>query len=635
MRAERWARHLRPAENKVTTGELLSGLAVLAGLTLLLTIILGLPPVLSAAGASRSRETEGAAVLHLVESNRQRVVLELNTPSYAIESSTTDSAHSHLIRVPGLTIDHQAGKPALPMKAALLGIPPGVEVAVEVLEVETEVLPGRYWLSAAPRPVVREDHRGWPDLVGYSLDKDPTVYQKSSLYPVEMAQAEPLGHVRNQRVARVVLYPFQFNPAAGQLVYHRRIKVAVNFVGTVRPDASLTRFAAAGSFEQALAHTLVNYSSARLWRSAAPPSVNPVVATPRAGELSCKITVQREGIYRITHADLQEAGCAIDDVDPRLLRMYNQGKEVAIQVGGENDGAFDPGDVLRFYGQGIDSKYTKKNVYWLGAEASPAARMPIVDGRPKDPVPAAGPFLATVRAEEDHVYWAAPTPSSGRDYWFWERLYATPTKVDAKEHTIDLPFQADGVFTTTLRVAVKSRYDQASQDPDHHLEIYLNDTLVAEPTWDGEKVQVVTIHEPQSILRQGSNTLRLVAPCDLGAPFDVVYLDWFEVDYYRTHGTDADELAFANTHAGLQRFAVRGFSESKIELYDVSQPATVSRIISTTVSSEGDTYTLEFQAAATSPRRYVALAENRLSKPADIAVSRPPALPTPAMARIM
>lgn len=602
------------------------GAAGLLGLFLLVATTQGFLQTASASDSRWVADAEPSATLRLIESNWQRVVLELQTPVYTIEPSTTGSALSHSIFVPGLSTLLMQGMPALPAKNVLLGIPPGAGVEVELLELETEVLAGNYRIKASPSPIMEEDPAGWLSLAGQSYEESPAVYLKNGLYPEGIVRAEPLGYVRYQRIARIALYPFQFNPALGQLVYHPRIRVAVNFVGARNPDVAAPGVVPDDGFDQVLANLLFNHSSARAWRAAGPPSTEPVTVTPRTGEPSCKITVEQDGIYVVTYSDLQEAGCLMDAVDPRFLHMYNQGQEVAIQVVGEEDGVFDPGDVLRFFGQGIDSKYTKENVYWLVTEISPAVRMETVDGSLKGSPPLAGPFLSTVRVEQDRVYWGAPTPTSGRDYWFWERLYATPTKQMVWDHTVTLPFQASGAFAAALRVAVKSRYDQPGQDPDHHLKIYLNDVLVADTAWNGEKVQVVNVQKSQSILRPGPNALRLVMPCDQGAPFDAIYLDWFEVDYYRTHETNTDALAFSSVQTGPSRYAVGGFSDAKIELFDVSQPAVASQVVSTTVSFEDDAYTLAFQSTTTSPRRYLALAEDQLGRPTEIAAGKAPSL---------
>ena len=74
--------------------------------------------------------------------------------------------------------------------------------------------------------------------------------------------------------------------------------------------------------------------------------------------------------------------------------MFNAGQEVAIRVIGEEDGKLDAGDLVLFFGQGVDTRYTDTNVYWLtyGGTAGlrMGARASVAGGTPADVVPDLG-----------------------------------------------------------------------------------------------------------------------------------------------------------------------------------------------------------------------------------------------------
>ena len=63
-----------------------------------------------------------------------------------------------------------------------------------------------------------------------------------------------------------------------------------------------------------------------------------------------KVPTAKDGIYRISAQALQSSGINLNTLDPRAIRMYHRGKEVAIHIEGENDGKFDAGDFIDFYG---------------------------------------------------------------------------------------------------------------------------------------------------------------------------------------------------------------------------------------------------------------------------------------------
>ena len=63
-----------------------------------------------------------------------------------------------------------------------------------------------------------------------------------------------------------------------------------------------------------------------------------------------KIQTASAGIYRIPASSLAVLGIPLKRVDPRYLRLYHRGKEVALQVAGEQDSRLDSEDYLDFLG---------------------------------------------------------------------------------------------------------------------------------------------------------------------------------------------------------------------------------------------------------------------------------------------
>ncbi|RZS96254.1 C25 family cysteine peptidase [Cecembia calidifontis] len=82
-----------------------------------------------------------------------------------------------------------------------------------------------------------------------------------------------------------------------------------------------------------------------------------------------KIPTVEDGIHRISFAALASAGINPNTLDPRTLRMYHRGEEVAIFVQGEEDGRFDVNDFIDFYGKRNDATLDRKlfrNPSWIG-----------------------------------------------------------------------------------------------------------------------------------------------------------------------------------------------------------------------------------------------------------------------------
>ena len=80
-----------------------------------------------------------------------------------------------------------------------------------------------------------------------------------------------------------------------------------------------------------------------------------------------KVSVNTNGIYRISYDDLVSYGIDASNINPENIALYGNGagmlpesndspvyddlQPVAIQVTGEQDGHFDPGDYILFYGE--------------------------------------------------------------------------------------------------------------------------------------------------------------------------------------------------------------------------------------------------------------------------------------------
>ncbi|MFN5323670.1 MAG: C25 family cysteine peptidase [Bacteroidota bacterium] len=69
-----------------------------------------------------------------------------------------------------------------------------------------------------------------------------------------------------------------------------------------------------------------------------------------------KVKVWREGLYRITYADLSSVSFPMP-FNPARVQVFHHGKEQFIRVEDGGDGAFDATDFIEFYGFGNDGKF--------------------------------------------------------------------------------------------------------------------------------------------------------------------------------------------------------------------------------------------------------------------------------------
>lgn len=89
----------------------------------------------------------------------------------------------------------------------------------------------------------------------------------------------------------------------------------------------------------------------------------------KAGQSYFKIKVAAEGIYRLTHQQLLDAGVPLNTLDARRLQLFHRGVEQAVYLPGQEDGRLDPADFIEFYGKPADG--TADTELYLAPEAQP------------------------------------------------------------------------------------------------------------------------------------------------------------------------------------------------------------------------------------------------------------------------
>ncbi|MFZ4521541.1 MAG: type IX secretion system sortase PorU [Bacteroidales bacterium] len=157
-----------------------------------------------------------------------------------------------------------------------------------------------------------------------------------------------------------------------------------------------------------------------------------------------KLAVATNGIYRLTYDDLKKSGVDVGNINPRNLRIYGNGggmlpeansaariddlMENAIFVSGEEDGRFDAGDFILFYGQGPDrwdynktdklfhcrkNVYSDRMYYFLNFDKGPGKRVATEPSSVKTPTFNAVKFEDFASYEKDDINLI----KSGREWW--------------------------------------------------------------------------------------------------------------------------------------------------------------------------------------------------------------------------
>jgi hypothetical protein len=314
-----------------------------------------------------------------------------------------------------------------------------------------------------------------------------------------------------------------------------------------------------------------------------------------------KIGVEADGLYRLTAADLQPTGFDLAAADLTRLRLSNRGRPVPLRVVGQGRNR-----AIEFFGTAIDTRYTDTNVYWLDVGEGPADRL--ADRPVGSPTAPQTSRQATVRFEHNTVYWSKEGVVSD-DRWYWQSLTAPIT--------VTLPFtlvrRLDG--PALLRAAFLGA-NRTLQSPNHRVVVTVNGQVVGEAAWDGQTEFGFSADLPAGLLHD-HNTLTLTMPGTPGQP-DLALFDWFEVSFPQALIADSDRLLFDATGGSYQ---VTGFSDSQIDVFDVTDPLSPTRLSGLSPVGNGANYGVAF--ADEGSRHYLAVGPNGALRPAWVAPGPP------------
>jgi hypothetical protein len=338
-----------------------------------------------------------------------------------------------------------------------------------------------------------------------------------------------------------------------------------------------------------------------------------------AGQPAYKISVEADGIYHLTYAALHAAGIPVNSLDPRTFKLENHGVEIAMYALGQGDGVFNPGDYLLFYAQKTDTKYTDENTYWLSWGGAFGKRMLEVDSAPSSaPIPAE--FLTSVHLEEDHTYQSARPSGNGKDKWYWNGLQVkSPNPSAALSFSTTLSNLAVGSPDASVRGLLKGHADY----PQHHVKIYLNDHLVIENTFPTGSEYFFDVSVPHSWLLEGANAIKVELLRDNNVSRDVIFINWFEIDYYDTYIAENDILLFDGDSPGSWRFELDGFSTDQIYIFDITDPSEPQRLVNGAISSDQGIYTISVQKSQAGERHYQAIVSAQFGTPTSILADNP------------
>lgn len=513
----------------------------------------------------------------------QSLTWRVQTPSYTL----TDSG----ITVAAYGTNDQPGAPALPVTHKLLELPSTGVWEIDYTGTSQSIsIPPDFNVASVPVPAKdRSDYTEWTiagaDLTVPTINQpDESIYGNNTFYPADPVVAGEEIWQRGRRLLAVTVFPFQYNPVSGDVRYYADLTVTVHMTG----EESETGVVRGNNPD-------------------IPQPTNPV-AQGRGGTGAVRInTAQNGGLTRLTYSDLQSAGVPVSTVNPTTFAMSYLGAPIRIQVTGEGDGSFDPGDLIIFYAEPYTGRYMTSNVYWLQYGGANGARMTVRTVPQNNALPVTTVYTETTRIENNINYISTIAAGLNNDTWWDAPLSpnnSAPPGSATKSVVYTLPLDDPAlVGTVKVRANVHGLNNQ-SYNPDHAVRLTLNSNNLGTFTWEGAVEYVAQTSAAGSILSPTTNQLTVTAAleyipgCPPDCPFSyTVYPNWVEVEYVATSEIEGDSILLDRVTTGAERIRVTGLtlaSNGNARVYDLRDKANPVILATTSATNAGGSYTLDF-----------------------------------------
>ncbi|MEW6129458.1 MAG: C25 family cysteine peptidase [Acidobacteriota bacterium] len=348
--------------------------------------------------------------------------------------------------------------------------------------------------------------------------------------------------------------------------------------------------------------TLVDSSSSTAMTRKANALEPSLAQTALPTQQAAKLLIKREGYYRVTQSELIAAGIP-RDVDPRRLQMLVDGREIPINVKGENDGRFDTTDAVEFYGLGLDSTATDERVYWLtfGNQAGLRVKSAKVDGATSG----AASFTQTGERKDRFIYFSA-LRNGDRENFFGSLV--TSNWVNQEMTLRNL--------AATATPAVVEVVLQGVTQSAHRVSVQLNGGRLGDVVFTGQENKTASFTISPALLKEGINLVQLKA--EQGAS-DVSLVDAIRIKYQRAFTAANNTLRFSAT--ARQRVTVGGFTSRNLRVFDVTN-ADAAQELAVDISGQKTGFAINVVAGGSGQRQLLAISDEQAQKPFAIKANR-------------
>ncbi len=299
------------------------------------------------------------------------------------------------------------------------------------------------------------------------------------------------------------------------------------------------------------------------------PQADAVTQRWVAAQPGVRIGVVKEGIYRVSRAELQSAGFDVNASDA-LWQLYVNGVQQSINVG-------DGGTFIEFYGRGIDRLEANTQIYYLVVGTQNGNRIGRTVRRPIGGQVLSSSFLQSSTKKERFNYVSAVF-NGDEENFFGTFINAT---------TAPVSFNLSAIDFTTANASIDIGIQGISQTS-HQIRVVLNGVDIGVVSGSSRNLATRRFDIPTSYLRAGVNSLQLTAIGGTPGIADINFFQSVKVSYARQYQAEQNQLSFYTNN--YRASYLEGFTSPNIRVFDVTYPDSPSVITGLPIELKGIDY---------------------------------------------
>ena len=334
-----------------------------------------------------------------------------------------------------------------------------------------------------------------------------------------------------------------------------------------------------------------------------------------------KFQVEKTGIYKVDKAFLNNLGMNTDGINPQNLKIYGNGgkplpllnientvfdlPETSIQVVGAEDGSFDSGDFILFYGistHGYDAEndtnhnpYSDVSYYYITADGGAGMRV-------QEMLEPTGAVTTTINSFNDYLFHEEDeeNPAKVGRRWVGNRFdieneqsyeFNFPNIVSGQLMRVKIKVAAASESTTSMAISINgTSIDPLSFQPINDPTLLISKEYDNEISAGGETVTINLIYN------------------NSGNPSSIAYLDYISIEAFRQLNGVGEQMDFrfneAATLSGIGEYQIGNASQFS-QVWDVTNTGFIL-----SKQNEGNASNFKFKADLGELREYIAINPN-------------------------